>query len=252
MSDFVDKRNIVKSVFPERFKELRKAIGISQEDFAKALGVSRASIGYYESGSRLPDAAFLAILSDMTGCDVEFLLGGNPNMIRNAPDFVFEYDLSDEQYGTLDELLNITSFRDFLCYSGVGSIFSKIDKYRDFPFSKKHGSLVQSVIEFEVTKEFSDVIHSIFSHVMYHAIFKDRDIEEVERELGESLKRLHEKSKQQDESRKKTAADMLKKIAEEKGQRISIPKEVYIEKIEEFRDRLEKLSTPRNEGKGKK
>jgi transcriptional regulator with XRE-family HTH domain len=248
MPEFVDTRNRVKSVFPEKFKELRNAIGISQEDFAKALGVSRASIGYYESGSRLPDAAFLAILSDLTGCDIEFLLGGNPSMIHNTPLFVAEYDLSDDQYGILNELLRISSFKDFLCQD-VLKIFEQINLFQSFPFSRAHGSLVQSVIEYEVTKEFSDVINSIFSHIRYLSMYGDRDTEEVDREITESLKRLSERLGQHDEEAKKHSEEFYRQIAEEKERekQITAPKGKYIEKIEKFREKMYRLSKPSNE-----
>lgn len=66
--------------FPSRLKALREAIGISQGEFAKALGVARASIGYYESGQRLPDIEFLDQVHELTGCSVNYLMGYDSNM----------------------------------------------------------------------------------------------------------------------------------------------------------------------------
>ena len=43
------KQNVAE-VFPARLLALRKAIGVSQETFAKKMGVSRGCIAYYESG----------------------------------------------------------------------------------------------------------------------------------------------------------------------------------------------------------
>lgn len=247
MSAFVDTRNYVKSIFPERFKELRNAIGISQEDFAKALGVSRASIGYYESGSRLPDAAFLAILSDLTGCDVGFLLGSNPNMVRNAPSFVAEYDLSDAQYEILDKLLSISTFREFLCYSDVVHAFSNIDDFRKYASTKKHGPLVQSVVEYTVVKELSSVIQDICTHARYISIYGDRDIEEVNKELDETRRLLYEQVKQVDEEAEKRIEENLKQFVEAKGNRSAVIHENPNVKIEMFRDKLLELSKIKNE-----
>ena len=247
MSASVDTRNYIKSIFPERFKELRNAIGISQEDFAKALGVSRASIGYYESGSRLPDAAFLSILSDLTGCDVGFLLGSNPNMVRNAPSFVAEYDLSDAQYEILDKLLNISAFREFLCYSDVVHAFSTIDDFWKYATTKKHGPLVQSVIEYTVVKELSGVIQDLCTHARYISIYEDRDIEEVNKELDETRRLLHEQVKQMDEKAEKRIDENLKQLASDKGSRFVIVPETPNVKIEKFRDKLLDLSRTSNE-----
>ena len=38
-----------------RIEEIRKSKGIRQEDFAKALGVSRQTIGKWESGQAVPE-----------------------------------------------------------------------------------------------------------------------------------------------------------------------------------------------------
>lgn len=69
-----------KRTFPKRFKSLREAIGISQEEFAKALGVSRPTVSYYEKGDRIPDIEMLARIYETTGCSIDFLLGYAENM----------------------------------------------------------------------------------------------------------------------------------------------------------------------------
>ena len=47
-----------------RIKEVRKKAGLTQQEFADRLGISRSNIGNYESGSRAPiDAAIKLICS---------------------------------------------------------------------------------------------------------------------------------------------------------------------------------------------
>ena len=62
-------------IFPERLKSLRDAIGVSQTEFAAYMGISRASLSYYENGERIPDIKFLIDLHVKTGCSLYYLLG---------------------------------------------------------------------------------------------------------------------------------------------------------------------------------
>ena len=77
---------LAKSTFPQRLKSLREMIGITQDDFAKRLDVSRPTISYYEKGERTPDIDFLDRVHDVTGCSVAYLLGYSNSMKEvNAP-----------------------------------------------------------------------------------------------------------------------------------------------------------------------
>ena len=44
------------ALFPSRLRELRKEKGVSQDQLANELGVSKSTIGLYETGDTLPDA----------------------------------------------------------------------------------------------------------------------------------------------------------------------------------------------------
>lgn len=68
------------AMFPDRLKSIRENIGLSQEQFAQALGVVRATIGYYETGKRRPDIDILNKIVEKTGCSVEYLMGYTPAM----------------------------------------------------------------------------------------------------------------------------------------------------------------------------
>lgn len=60
----------------ERIKSRRKEIGLSAEDVAKALGVSRATIYRYESADieKLP-TSILEPLSKVLKCSIPYLMG---------------------------------------------------------------------------------------------------------------------------------------------------------------------------------
>lgn len=124
-------KEFVRSSFPNRLKTLRETIGVSQETFAKRLGVSRAAIGYYEKGERIPDILFLEAVRELTGCSLNFLLGYSDNMMDcdNWSDFVMDYDLSDRQIIILQSALKNTIFKLLLNHEEFLSFLDEIQHY---------------------------------------------------------------------------------------------------------------------------
>lgn len=60
-------------IFQERFKELRGKM--TQGQFAEKLGISRPTVGLYESGARIPDAEVLRDIADKCQVSSDYLLG---------------------------------------------------------------------------------------------------------------------------------------------------------------------------------
>lgn len=60
--------------FEEKLIVLRKKSGMSQEELADQLGVSRQAISRWELGATLPDAPNLLKLSDLFGVSIDYLL----------------------------------------------------------------------------------------------------------------------------------------------------------------------------------
>lgn len=60
--------------FQEKLTALRKSRGMSQEQLAEELNVSRQSISRWEQGSAMPDAGNLLQLSKIFGVSVDYLL----------------------------------------------------------------------------------------------------------------------------------------------------------------------------------
>ncbi|MCI6511910.1 MAG: helix-turn-helix domain-containing protein [Coprococcus catus] len=61
--------------FQNILKALRKAKGLTQDELAKRLEISRSTIGMYEKGAREPDFETLTLIADYFNVDVDFLLG---------------------------------------------------------------------------------------------------------------------------------------------------------------------------------
>lgn len=60
-------------IFRERFSALRGEM--TQAQFADKLGISRATVGLYETGSRLPDALGIKNIAEKCGVSADYLIG---------------------------------------------------------------------------------------------------------------------------------------------------------------------------------
>lgn len=61
--------------FKERLKELRQQRGVSQAVLAERLGMSKSTIGAYETGDITPSLEALNALADFFNVDINYLLG---------------------------------------------------------------------------------------------------------------------------------------------------------------------------------
>lgn len=60
----------------QKLKEIRKRFGLSQEQLAEIINVSRQAITKWESDNGLPDVSNLQELSKVFGVTVDYLLNG--------------------------------------------------------------------------------------------------------------------------------------------------------------------------------
>lgn len=71
-----------------RITAARKALGMSQQDLANALGTSQAAIHRYETGDRDPKSGTVVKLASVLGVTVSYLLGVSEDMrnVETDPD----------------------------------------------------------------------------------------------------------------------------------------------------------------------
>ena len=60
----------------ERINLLRKKMGLSQEELANKIGVSRQAVSKWESGQSMPDLDKIVALSDLFGVSTDYILKG--------------------------------------------------------------------------------------------------------------------------------------------------------------------------------
>lgn len=65
-------------LFPQQLKKYRTKLGMSQEDIADKLFISRQAISRWESGDATPDLTNLIKLTDIFDCSLDSLVLGVP------------------------------------------------------------------------------------------------------------------------------------------------------------------------------
>ena len=63
--------------FSEKLQQLRKQKGLTQEELAQSLYVSRTAISKWESGQSVPESDKLIVISDFFGVSLDYLLKEN-------------------------------------------------------------------------------------------------------------------------------------------------------------------------------
>lgn len=65
--------------FPNIFKRIREKSGLTQQQLADKLGISRSAVGMYEKGEREPNFETLELIADTFNVDMNYLLGKKPS-----------------------------------------------------------------------------------------------------------------------------------------------------------------------------
>ena len=84
-----------KTNLPNNLYELRRNAGLSQEEFAEKLGVSRQAVSKWERGEAYPDTDNLITISDMFGVTVDALLRGDDLSASGT-----DYSAENEEIGS--------------------------------------------------------------------------------------------------------------------------------------------------------
>lgn len=106
--------------FSKRLKELRETAGLTQEQLANELNVSRGAISYYEKGSRTPDIEFLDSLAEYFDLPFDFVMGYTDNIKEEHRNMYEFYGLTD---GACEELDRNPE---------IGHLISTILEHEDF------------------------------------------------------------------------------------------------------------------------
>ena len=99
--------------FDKILRLLRNEKGMSQQELADALGISKSSINMYERGERQPNFEVLEAIADFFNVDIDYLLGrtNKTTKIINSQTIAAHFD--GDEY-TEEELSKIKEFAEFV------------------------------------------------------------------------------------------------------------------------------------------
>lgn len=101
--------------FGTRLKKERENKDISQEDFSKRLGVSRSSVGNYETNRNMPTVEILTKMADILECSIDYLLCRSN--IRNFDKSNIDFFTEQYPYITDEQKKQIYDFTRFVLQS---------------------------------------------------------------------------------------------------------------------------------------
>ena len=90
--------------FPNRLKDLRNKMGLTQAELAKKLSLTRASVNAWEMGLSAPSTPFIVELSRLFNVSTDYLLGLDDTAVIRTD------DLSDEEIAVI--LNTVKCFRN--------------------------------------------------------------------------------------------------------------------------------------------
>lgn len=83
-----------------KLAELREKLGLTQEEVANRLKISRAALSHYETNRREPDYETLRKFADFYNVSIDYILGRTfdrtQNLDREVGEFVDSLELSDD------------------------------------------------------------------------------------------------------------------------------------------------------------
>ena len=113
----------------DRIRELRKALGLSQDAFGKRLGVTGTAVSRYEKGERaLTDQMALSICREFR-VNYYWLMNGDGEMFAGTPQSVVDeiaedYKLDDIEKKIIEKYLELTSEQRQVIKEYLKSIFT--------------------------------------------------------------------------------------------------------------------------------
>ena len=111
--------------FADKILKLRKQKGLSQEELADKLNVSRQAVSRWEMATAFPDAQNLLIISKLFGVTIDFLVNENYDFENSDCNTNTPYSLSDPKLKlSFFIVLNIIALISEICACIFGDFFS--------------------------------------------------------------------------------------------------------------------------------
>ncbi|MBI6068314.1 helix-turn-helix domain-containing protein [Clostridium perfringens] len=140
-------------IFADNLKKYRKDSGLTQDDLAKRLNVSRSAISYYEKGTVEPSIYFLINLANEMNCSIDNLFGFNREVSIELPKNLTKEELKPIEKEFKKSELEIDNPKYYL--EKLKKTLIKVQRsYIELEMSKKRTDRIAD--EFEMSKKRTD------------------------------------------------------------------------------------------------
>jgi len=132
-------------LFKERLRTAREQAGLKQEEFAKRVGMARASASYYENtkNTSLPNAEVLFNMAKVLNCSINYLMGLSDHKMRSTEELLaVDLGLSEcavqnlnviyklgKEKGDKNSLARLDLFSEFIAFSSNMLLLDSAVKY---------------------------------------------------------------------------------------------------------------------------
>lgn len=99
-----------------KIKELRKTAGLTQENIAKKLKISRQVFANYENEVNQPSLEMLCEIADLFNCSIDYLVGRED---EDGAIVISGNHLSDDETALLDKLRQLQPIKKEIVYRYV-------------------------------------------------------------------------------------------------------------------------------------
>lgn len=163
--------------FPSVLRGLRKKKGVSQETVSKELGISKSTLGLWETGDTLPDAKAVYDLSAYYGVSTDYLLGKTdiPAISMKVAEICKYTGLTEYTVSTLNMHATIgktmSSFLARFFEDFVVSNEKCLDKINTFLVNAAQADAIDETMEPEADVEIENIIDAMNgTHKGYYKI----------------------------------------------------------------------------------
>lgn len=137
----------------DRLKQLRKELGLTQQQFAKKIGTTQNVVANYEIGRRNPSNSVINNMCKTFNVNEEWLRNGDGLMFMETPYDTLgklkqEYDLDDFSYGLICEYLKLDDAKRKIVRQYFHDVLSHDDVVTDLPQGEEEMDIDAMVEEY--------------------------------------------------------------------------------------------------------
>ncbi len=119
-----------------RIKELRTALNLTQEDFAKRLGIKRNTVGNYETGNRKPSEQTITSICREFSVNKNWLCEGVGEMFLpddriSLDEYARIHGITERERSLIEKFLKVDPSKRYYIIEAISNFFDKEQSEKD-------------------------------------------------------------------------------------------------------------------------